>query len=800
MKRFVIFSFYIFYSLVALSQPTGMIQGKLFCKKNNSPIPFATVLIEGKNQGTLSDSLGKFTLSNVPFGFVRLQVVALGYISSNTSDIMINNTKPHYIEIGLDESVESLSQAVVTQSIYQRSAESPVSLRQLGQAEIEKSAGANRDVSRVLQTLPGVSFTSVNRNDVIVRGGGSNENRFFLDGVELPYINHFTTQGASGGVVGILNPDFIKGLNFYSGAFPSSKGNALSSVLDFKQIDGNSERTNFRATVGASDLAFTVNGPVSKNTTVIASLRRSYLQFLFSALGLPFLPTYNDFQFKVKTKLDSKNELTFIGVGALDNNRLNTSIKNMTPEQTFILNYLPESRQWTYTLGAVFKHYNKNGSDMFILSRNMLKVEEYKYPFNDESQPRISDYSSTESENKFRYEKNIEWGSFKLNTGGGIEYARYTNSTFRKQFRNNVIDTTNYDNVLGLFKWGVFSQLSRDFLEKKLLLSFGFRLDASSYSSRMNNLFHQFSPRFAASYVVNSSMLINFNLGRYYQLPPYTSMGYGSYLGTPLNKDSLTYISSDHIVIGTEIKPINDLKITLEGFYKHYRNYPFSIKDSVVLAAKGGADYGAFGDEALTSIGEGRAYGVELLIKTFNLGGFNSLLSYTLFWSEYKEYSSNLQSTGRYIPSTWDNRHLISLMVNKVFKRNWTAGARWSLSASTPYTPFDLNQSSLKASWDVNNRPVLDYSRFNQNRLGAYHRLDVRFDKTYYFDRWSLNFYVDIQNLYNFKVKNQPNYVAVLGDDGRPMTDPNDPSRYQMQELTSKSGTILPTLGIMIQF
>jgi len=222
--------------------------------------------------------------------------------------------------------VVGIEDVVVRASPFRKKLESPLSVRIVGIQEIEKNPGGNRDISRVIQSFPGVGSTPAFRNDVIVRGGGPNENRFYLDEIEIPYLNHFSTQGASGGPVGIINVDFIREFEFYSGAFPASKGNAMSSVLSFRQIDGNDEKFRFRATVGASDLGLTADGPTGNNSTLIMSLRRSYLQFLFSALDLPFLPTYNDFQFKHKTRIEDKGELTVIGIGALDDFELNNIV------------------------------------------------------------------------------------------------------------------------------------------------------------------------------------------------------------------------------------------------------------------------------------------------------------------------------------------------------------------------------------------------------------------------------------------------------------------------------------------
>ncbi|HAE29626.1 MAG TPA: ferric aerobactin receptor, partial [Flavobacteriales bacterium] len=206
--------------------------------------------------------------------------------------------------------------------------------------------GGNRDISKVIQALPGASPTVAFRNDIIIRGGAPNENRFYLDGVEVPNINHFATQGASGGPVGLLNVNFIEKVDFYSGAFPANRGNAASSVFEFVQRDGNAEKLETTFAVGSSDIGLTFDGPLGKNTSFIFSARRSYLQFLFAALKLPFLPTYTDAQFKLKHRFNSKNELTVIGLGALDDFVLNESVNDgVTDSSTIEFN--------NYTLGNI---------------------------------------------------------------------------------------------------------------------------------------------------------------------------------------------------------------------------------------------------------------------------------------------------------------------------------------------------------------------------------------------------------------------------------------------------------------
>ncbi|MFZ4400200.1 MAG: TonB-dependent receptor [Bacteroidales bacterium] len=783
----------IFFSFYNTFAQNGSIKGRIFNAKNNESIPFANIIIQGTKIGVTSDLDGNFQFNNVKPGFVKIQSSTLGFENFLSTEFMVTSGKTKFIEIPMHEVSIKLSEVEIKTSTFRRDEESPLSMKSIGIAEIEKSPGGNRDISKVLQTFPGVASTPAFRNDVIVRGGGSSENKFYLDGIEIPNLNHFATQGASGGPVGIINVDFIREIEFYSGSFPANKGNALSSMLDMRLIDGNPDKLKFKGSVGASDLALTLDGPIHKKTSFIFSARRSYLQFLFSAIGLPFLPTYNDFQWKSKTKFDLKNELTIIGLGAIDQFKLNTGIKNPNENQKYILGYLPVFEQWNYAVGGVYKHYRTKSFDTYVLSRNMLRNTSYKYPNNDESKSKILNYTSDEIENKFRFERNKHTLDYKLTFGAGLEYNRYNNKTFQKLFVKDSLLTINYDSKIDLIVWNAFGQISKSFLNDRLNLSFGLRMDANNYDDNMSNLLNQISPRFSASYALTEKIFLNANTGKYYQRPTYTTLGFRNNTGSLVNKqNNITYISVDHFVTGMDYLFNEKSKLTIEGFYKNYHNYPFSVNDSVSIASKG-ADYGTFGDEEVTSTSDGRAYGVEVYYRNINLKGFNIILSYTFVRSEFKEKSN------QYIPSAWDNKHILNFTLKRNVGRNWDIGAKWRFVGGAPYTPIDFVQSSKREIWDSRGRGYLNYNAYNSERLSNFNQLDIRVDKQYFFNKWSLNIYLDIQNLLAYKSEQQPIYTN-LDLDGNIAVDPNDNTKYVLRKINDFSGNVLPTIGIIVEF
>ena len=226
----------------AVFAQTGTLRGRVFNVKNNEPLPFTNIIITGTNVGSVSDLDGNFLFTGLTPGYVRLTATSVGFENVTTKEILITNAKTVYMDIPMLEKTIQLDKVEVKASVFKRVEESPVSLKSLGISEIEKSPGANRDISKVIQSLPGVASSVSFRNDIIVRGGGPSENKFLLDGIEIPNLNHFATQGASGGPVGIINTDFLREVDLYTGAFPASRGNALSSVLDMKLIDGNPDK------------------------------------------------------------------------------------------------------------------------------------------------------------------------------------------------------------------------------------------------------------------------------------------------------------------------------------------------------------------------------------------------------------------------------------------------------------------------------------------------------------------------------------------------------------------------------
>ena len=776
---------------ILLAQPVHQVKGTVIDKSNRQPLEFINVMIVGLNKGGVTNAEGKFSIGQVPPGIYRLQASAIGYKTVTTPEYILS-TRDLHIQIEMEENQTELEGVTVTASPFRRDIESPVSLRIIGLQEIEKSPGANRDISRIVQSYPGVTFSPIGyRNDLIVRGGSPSENRFYLDGVEIPNINHFSTQGASGGPVGILNADLIREVNFYTGAFPTDKGNALSSVLDFKLRDGDMERNSLKATLGASEVSLASNGHLGKKTSYLVSVRQSYLQFLFDMLGLPFLPTFTDAQFKLKTRFDARNELTVLGLGGIDKMKLNTKANNEDNE--YILSYLPKIQQETFTLGAVYRHYAGAHVQSVVASHSYLNNRNTKYQQNDESDPDhlMLRLRSTEQNTQLRLENSSSFRNWKVTVGTSLDYSQYSNTTFQKVYTDHA-QTFDYHTYLGIMRWGLFGTVNYTSIDERFTASLGLRADANNYSAAMKDLSDQLSPRLSLSYQLTEHWSLSGNAGLYYQLPPYTALGFKNNNGLYANKYALRYMQVSQGSVGLNWRKGDTFEVSVEGFYKDYDKIPLSVADGIPLTCKGN-DYGVIGNELLTSTAQGRSYGAELLLKWLVAKKLNLASSFTLFKSEYRT-----DKESEYIASAWDNRFIFNLRGTYNLPRHWSVGMKVSCIGGAPYTPYNADKSSLVTAWNAQGKPYYDYTRYNEERLPAFTQVDIRIDKTFYLKRCMLGFYIDLQNIAGSKLKQADVLMStgVIKNPDAPIAE----QRYVMKSLKQESGTLLPTLGITFEY
>ena len=768
------------------------VRGRVIDKFSRQPVPNASVTVYGRTgQGASTDSAGVFCIEHVAPGICQLSVSCVGYKNALSPEYIVSAKLPP-VEIELEENTSKLAEVTVTAGSFRRVKNSPVSLQIIGLGEIEKSPGGNRDISRIVRSYPGVSFSPIGyRNDLIVRGGAPSENRFYLDGIEIPNINHFATQGASGGPVSILNADLIREVQFYTGAFPADKGGALSSVMDIRLRDGNVDDNSFKATLGASEVSLSGSGHFGGNTTYLFTVRQSYLQLLFKVLGLPFLPNYIDGQFKIKTRLSDRDEIVLLGLTGIDRMKLNTDEKGEDAE--YMLSYLPRIEQQTFTIGAAYKHYAGKNVQTVSLGYNYLANQNLKYRNNDDSSADnlTLDLSSHEQKVSLRAENRTYGERWAFVEGVEAYYAKYDDNTFQRLYRSGGQVLLRQNTDLGIMGWGAFASARYKTTDERLTATLGLMFDGCDYSSAMARFWETVSPTLSLSYRVLPQLAVNAAVGMYHQLPAYTALGYTDETGAYVNK-SLKYMRVVNANLGTEWNISRQVVVSVEGFFKRYSRVPLSVVDGIPLACKGN-DYGVVGNEQLVPDADGRAYGVEASMRWQVAGKLTSVASFTFFRSEYRS-----ENGAEYIASAWDNRFIANVSGTYELPRNWSIGAKLSAIGGSPFTPYDEDKSSLVEAWDVQGRPYYDYTRYNTGRLDAFAQLDVRVDKNYYFKGWRLGIYLDLQNVTK-SVLRQPDVLMSTGVVENPEA-PLAEQRYKMKYIKQESGTLLPTIGLTVEF
>ncbi len=758
MKVLKIVSVTLLFIASILPQNKGIIGGKVIDKSTLKPIPGVNITIIGKPFGAATDTNGVFEINGLEIGSYQVRASAVGYKSETKTDVEVNYVKASNLLFQISEQPISLQGVTVRSDYFQKSLDEFNSLTNLNYEEIRRSPGGFEDVVRALSILPGVAQASAGRNDLVVRGGAPSENLYLVDGFVIPNINHFGTQGATGGPISYINLDFVRETSFSSGGFPVNYGNKLSSVLSIDLRNGRSDRIGGKATISASEFGLDLEGPISDKSSFIFSLRRSYLDFIFNAAGFNFVPEYYDALSKATFNVDSKNQLSVIFLGALDYVNFNNSTSDNLYQNSKILG----SNQNNYFVGVSFQHLFDNGFYNLRLSRNYSYYDSYQ---NDTLLNPIFSDKSGEGYNELKVDAVIKISkSSEIDFGGTADLNDFSANIKLPYFISSFGDTllpASINTIKTYSSFGLYTEFSSISLDR-FNFSFGIRGD---YYGEINDKFY-ISPRLSAKYNLNDISNINFSIGMYRQSPSYIWL-----VANPINKN-LKAILVDQYILGYQHVLREDTRLKIEAFYKNYKDYPASITRPYLVLANTGAGFGgsqdnfaSFGLDPLISNGFGNARGLELSVQKKDskipyYGIFSLTYSKTVFTP-----LNGVQSLGSY-DQTW----ILNLTGGYIFNNEWEASFKFRYATGNPYTTY--NSSGLQS--------VVNY---NIERFPALHSLDIRVDKRWNLNKWALITYLDIQNIYNHR-----NMASISWD-------------YRTNSLDkSKAIGILPSIGISAEF
>jgi hypothetical protein len=793
--------FGIFFLLAPLKADAQKIKGKVFDAETGIPLPQVHIVLNGGEAGVQTDSAGFYIFPFLKSGTYTLNASHVGYESVNFKPFQLKSDEERFVEIGLRPVQQILEEVIVKAAPFRKGVDVPATMRSLYAAEIQRNPGSDNDISKVIRALPGVTSLSAFRNDLIIRGGAPNENRFFLDEIEIPVINHLVTQGASGGAFSMINSNHLREVEYLSSTFPVNRGNALSSVFGFTLKDGNPDSVLSVVNLGGTEAGFTVDGPLSEKASMLFSVRRSYRQYILQALNFAFFPVYNDATAKLKFRITPNSTLTLLGIGALDQFKLNKEVGD-NEIQLYLLNNLPESDQSNFTTGFVYKNFIGNSSFTIVGSRSGLYNGATKYKENIPDQANLLlNYTSSEISDRARMEYAWQLEHFKFVSGVSFERTQGTYDVFNRIFGAGEPITVDYLSTLRFSQYGVFAQISQGFNDNRVTITAGVRADASNYSSKVASLKDQLSGRLSISAALSESVSAHISAANYFQLPPLLTMSYRN-AGETVNRDVVKFIESRQLVTG--IKWDNRIagRLSVEGYYKSYPDYIFSLRDNINIAHLP-VDFGVFGNFPVRFGSQGRSYGVELFYQQRLYKGLYGMATYTLGKSEYEDRDGN------YLPAAWDARHIVNLTIGKRFNDRWQFGLNWRMQSALPYTPFDTELSSLRSVWDIANQGLRDFNQLQAFRGKYTNLINLRLDRTYLLKGAQLNLYLDIENLLADADSQQALILDRQRDSSGNLSDaglilnPNAPyaeQRYRVRSIANAQGALIPTFGMIYKW
>ncbi len=741
------------------SAQTGAVSGIVVDKSTLEPLPSAAVQILGSSLGASSNEEGKFTITGVPFGTYQVRASIVGYEPEILSDVVVASGRKLDLRFELHESAIGLEGVEVRANYFQKSPDAPVSIQKLSYEEIRRSPGGFEDVIRAISVLPGVAQVQSGRNDLVVRGGAPSENLFTVDNIEIPNINHFGTQGSSGGPLSFINLDFVRETSFSTGGFGVRYGDRLSSVLNITLRDGRSDRLGGKATISATQFGLNLEGPVGSSGTFLFSARRSYLDFIFKAAGFSFVPEYWDFLGRANYTIDAHNEVTFLAVGAIDD----VSWFDRDADDRFKNSRVLGTDQRQYASGFSWRNLFSHGFASLTLSRSSVTYDGLQ---RDSLLNPIFMNRSKEGETGLRADIVYKVSSsIEMSAGASVKNINFTSNLALPGYVTTFGDTLDVqvnDYASRATKASSYVQASGHPLDR-LTLTLGGRLDYFDLIERKATL----APRGSLGYEITPLTSASVSIGRYYQSPSYIWL-----VSNPANRD-LKPIAVDQYILSVEHLLQADLKVRVEGFLKRYADYPASVdRPYLVLANTGGGfegsddNFASFGLDRLVSGGKGRAYGIELLVqKKLSDSPVYGLASLTLARSRFTALDGVERS------GTFEQDVIVNLSGGYMFDENWSGSLKFRFATGRPYTPFTSTGTQ-------------NVAEYNARNVDPLHSLDVRVERRWNFDAWNLIAYIDIQNIYNYKNTGSVRWNA----------------REQKVEINNSSIGILPSIGVSAEF
>jgi hypothetical protein len=699
--------------------------GYVRIKGAGNVLPGVRVAIEALRLQTASGENGAYRLGGVPSGRHRVRFSLPGYRTLALEVVITDADGMLALDAELEIRFGDRVEEVRVTGRREGETSEGLSRYTLRRGDMPPLAGTVEDIGRQMAFLPAIAHVSDLSNDLIVRGGSPFENGYYVDNIPVTNINHFQREGSGGGVIGIINPDMIEETAFHVGAFPARFGDRLSSIIDLRFREGRRDRMHYQADLNAAGFSLCAEGPLlGPRAAFVASIRRSFLDLLAGAFSDQIVPRYGDIHFKADWQPDEKNHFTLLTVVgdsavAFDLQKAveleyNSYIDNETHELTAGLNWQRTWGEGVLTETSLSISRSKRRDTLTKVEKNSL------YEARREAETRLTLRSV---------------GNWDAGGGHALEFG-FELSREKADFYNFFAAHLNrwgdhfpgltLDGLFRVFKGGVFlSWLWRPWAG--FSVTAGVRGDYSSFNERV-----LFSPRLTLAWSVLPALTLRAAVGLHHQ------QLYPMLLARNPDAAHMGVPQALHLILGGEWRPEANALISLEVYFKGYRELPLTPDDPTLFVMDNGVALTGFHHYTeITGSGRAWAAGAELFLRKRFAAGISLLGSASLFRARYRDL------TGQWRNRLYDNQLVANLAIGWEFATRWDLGLRWNYAGGTPFSPYDLDRSQAA------NFGIIDPERIMGARYPPYHALSLRLDRLFVLRKSRLGAYINLLNVYN---------------------------------------------------
>jgi hypothetical protein len=757
LNALMILAFLLGSTLVSSANAPGQtIRGTVIDKQSQSTLPGANVMILNSNPaiGTSTDMDGKFKLSGLDPGRYDLRIFSIGYKEVVVPNVMLTAGKEIVLEIGLEENINSLQEAVVvgTKKNETNNELTSVSGRSFSMEEVNRYAGGRSDPSRMAANFAGVSTPDDSRNDIVIRGNSPTGVLWRIEGLNVPNPNHFSTIGTTGGPVSGLNTNMLKNSDFFTSAFPAEYGNANAGVFDLGFRNGNAEKREHTLQLGAlTGLEAMTEGPINKEkgSSYLLAYRYSFTG-VAQAIGIPIgttaTPFYQDLSFKINSGTSKAGKFTLFGLGG--KSRINFAHDEI--DSTDLFADPSRDSYFSSDLGLVgLKHFVRVNDKSYFST--VIGASYAASNYQEDTLGTLEDETIHIVDNRveqLRYIANTSYNA-KVNSKlfikvGAIAEVIKLNLFYRsREFSPDWLQIWDFNDFTNLFQ---------GYAHAKYNVNGRLTINAGLHSQYLTlNESYSIEPRLGVKFQLTEKQSLNFGYGLHSQMQPtdvyfFRSLdATGNYVQS--NKD-LDFTRSQHYVLGYDVMPFSDWRIKTEVYYQQLNNVPVTVNPSSYSMLNAGASFNPNEVAYLVNSGTGTNYGFELTVEKFFSHGYYALLTGTLYESKYKG------SDGIERNSAFNGKHVYNVLFGKEIKvgkekRNAiTLDLKVTGAGGRYFTPVDLEASRL-----LGQQVLMNDNYAFTDRNPDFFRMDFKVGYTHNSAKRKLSqsLLFDIQNITNNK-------------------------------------------------